>query len=145
MESVPLRLYGGSERMRHSFWRWNLLQSSRLALPSSGERAALVKKKKGALVRKRVKASFDPKKFLAKVGEGKTIAKYRKDQIVFSQGEVADAVFYIQQGEVKLTVVSEQGKEAVVAILGPGHFFGEGCLNGHICASQQPGRSWTNA
>jgi CRP/FNR family transcriptional regulator, cyclic AMP receptor protein len=82
-------------------------------------------------VRKRVKASFDPKEFLAKVGEGKTISKYRKDQIVFSQGEVADAVFYIQQGKIKLTVVSEQGKEAVVAILGPGHFFGEGCLNGH--------------
>jgi CRP-like cAMP-binding protein len=82
-------------------------------------------------VRKRVKASFDPKVFLAKVGEGKTIAKYRKDQIVFSQGQVADAVFYIQEGKVKLTVVSEQGKEAVVAILGPGHFFGEGCLNGH--------------
>ena len=90
-----------------------------------------MKKKKGAFVRKRVKASFDPKAFLAKVGEGKTISKYRKDQIVFSQGQVADAVFYIQQGEVKLTVVSEQGKEAVVAILGPGHFFGEGCLNGH--------------
>jgi CRP-like cAMP-binding protein len=71
-------------------------------------------------VRKRVKASFDPKEFLAKVGEGKTICKYRKDQIVFSQGEVADAVFYIQQGKVKLTVVSEQGKEAVIAILGPG-------------------------
>jgi CRP/FNR family cyclic AMP-dependent transcriptional regulator len=82
-------------------------------------------------VRKRSKASFDPKKFLAKVGEGKTISKYRKDQIVFSQGEVADAVFYIQQGNVKLVVVSKHGKEAVVAILGPGHFFGEGCLNGH--------------
>ncbi len=82
-------------------------------------------------MRKRVKASFNPKKFLAKVGEGKTISEYRNDQIVFSQGEVADAVFYIQQGKVKLTVVSEQGKEAVVAILGPGHFFGEGCLNGH--------------
>jgi CRP-like cAMP-binding protein len=80
---------------------------------------------------KRGKATFDPKEFLAKVGEGKTISKYRKDQIVFSQGEVADAVFYIQQGKIKLTVVSEQGKEAVVAILGPGHFFGEGCLNGH--------------
>jgi CRP/FNR family cyclic AMP-dependent transcriptional regulator len=65
------------------------------------------------------------------VGEGKTVTKYRKDEIVFSQGEAADAVFYIQQGNVKLTVVSEQGKEAVVAILGPGHFFGEGCLNGH--------------
>jgi len=82
-------------------------------------------------VRKRVKASFDPKIFLAKVGEGKTISKYWNDQIVFSQGQVADAVFYIQEGKVKLTVVSEQGKEAVVAILGPGHFFGEGCLNGH--------------
>ena len=79
----------------------------------------------------RKKASFVPKIFLAKVGEGKTISKYRKDQIVFSQGEAADAVFYIQQGKVKLTVVSQQGKEAVVAILGPGHFFGEGCLNGH--------------
>jgi CRP-like cAMP-binding protein len=52
-------------------------------------------------------------------------------EIVFSQGDVAEAVFYVQQGKVKLTVVSEQGKEAVVAILGPGHFFGEGCLNGH--------------
>ena len=90
-----------------------------------------MKKKKGAFVKKRVKASFDPKTFLAKVGEGKTISKYRKDQIVFSQGQIADAVFYIQQGRIKLTVVSEQGKEAVVAILGPGHFFGEGCLNGH--------------
>jgi Cyclic nucleotide-binding domain len=82
-------------------------------------------------VRKKVKASFDPKEFLVKVGDGRTISKYRKNQIVFSQGEVADAVFYIQQGKIKLTVVSEQGKEAVVAILGPGHFFGEGCLNGH--------------
>jgi CRP-like cAMP-binding protein len=87
-------------------------------------------KNRGVFVRKRDKTSFDPKEFLAKVGEGKTISKYRKDQIVFSQGQVADAVFYIQQGKVKLTVVSEQGKEAVVAILGPGHFFGEGCLNG---------------
>ena len=82
-------------------------------------------------MRKRVKAPFDPKAFLARVGEGKTISRYRKEQIVFSQGQVADAVFYIQQGKIKLTVVSEQGKEAVVAILGPGHFFGEGCLNGH--------------
>jgi CRP/FNR family cyclic AMP-dependent transcriptional regulator len=82
-------------------------------------------------VRKRAKATFDPKIFLAKTGEGKTISRYRKDQVVFSQGEVANAIFYIQQGNVKLTVVSEQGKEAVIAILGPGHFFGEGCLNGH--------------
>jgi CRP/FNR family transcriptional regulator, cyclic AMP receptor protein len=90
-----------------------------------------MKKKKGAFVGKRVKASFNPKQFLARVGEGKTISKYRKDKIVFSQGEIAESIFYIQQGKVKLTVVSEQGKEAVVAILGPGQFFGEACLNGH--------------
>jgi CRP/FNR family transcriptional regulator, cyclic AMP receptor protein len=72
--------------------------------------------------------SFDPKAFLAKVGEGRSIVKYRKDQTVFSQGEPADAVFYIQKGKVKITVVSTQGKEAVVAILGPDDFFGEGCL-----------------
>jgi CRP/FNR family cyclic AMP-dependent transcriptional regulator len=82
-------------------------------------------------VAKKSKLSFDPKKFLGKVGEGKAIAKYQKDQIVFSQGDTADAVFYVQKGKLKLTVISEQGKEAVIAILGPGHFFGEGCLNGH--------------
>jgi CRP/FNR family transcriptional regulator, cyclic AMP receptor protein len=74
--------------------------------------------------------SFNPKTFLAKVGEGRRIDRYRKDQIVFSQGEPADAVFYIQTGKVKVTVVSEQGKEAVVAILGKNEFFGEGCLAG---------------
>jgi CRP/FNR family cyclic AMP-dependent transcriptional regulator len=82
-------------------------------------------------MKRKGKLPFDPKKFLAKMGAGKTISKYRKNQIVFSQGEVADSVFYIQQGKVKLTVVSELGKEAMVAILEPGHFFGEGCLNGH--------------
>ena len=76
------------------------------------------------------KASFNPKSFLAKVGEGRSIGDYRKDQIVFSQGDPADAVFYIQKGKVKITVVSEQGKEAVVAILGTNEFFGEGCLAG---------------
>ena len=79
----------------------------------------------------RNKVLFDPQKFLAKVGDGKTILTYQKNRIVFSQGEVADAVFYIQRGNIKIIVVSEQGKEAVIAILGPGHFFGEGCLNGH--------------
>jgi CRP/FNR family transcriptional regulator, cyclic AMP receptor protein len=82
-------------------------------------------------MKRKGKLPFDPKRFLARVGKGKTISKYRKHQIVFSQGQVADAVFYIQQGKVKLTVVSEQGKEAVVAILGSGQFFGEACLNGH--------------
>jgi len=74
--------------------------------------------------------SFDPKLFLAKVGEGRSIGKYRENQIVFSQGDPADAIFYIQKGKAKVTVVSEQGKEAVVAILGPDDFFGEGCLAG---------------
>ena len=73
---------------------------------------------------------FDPKAFLAKAGGCKKLSKYRKDQIIFSQGEPADAVFYIEQGKVKITVVSEQGKEAVVAILGGGDFCGEGCLTG---------------
>jgi CRP-like cAMP-binding protein len=82
-------------------------------------------------MKNKIVASFDPKKFLAKVGEGKTISKYHGGQVVFSQGEAADAVLYIQKGKVKLTVVSKGGKEAVIAILGPGHFFGEGCLNGH--------------
>jgi CRP/FNR family transcriptional regulator, cyclic AMP receptor protein len=61
----------------------------------------------GSVMSKRRKALFDPKLFLATAGEGKTISKFRKDQIVFSQGQIADAVFYIQQGKVKLTVVSE--------------------------------------
>src|ERR1700687_943210 len=75
-------------------------------------------------------ASFDPQDFLAKVGLGKTISRYRKDQIVFAQGEVADTVFYIQKGRVKVVVLSGQGKEAVVGILEPGQFFCEGCLTG---------------
>jgi CRP/FNR family transcriptional regulator, cyclic AMP receptor protein len=74
---------------------------------------------------------FDPKAFLAKVGTGKAILEFRQNQNVFAQGDVAEAVFYIQKGRIKLTVLSEQGKEAVVAILEPGHFFGEGCMNGH--------------
>jgi CRP-like cAMP-binding protein len=75
---------------------------------------------------------FNPKTFLAKVGEGRNIGKYRKSEIVFSQGDPADKVFYIQKGKVKVTVVSEQGKEAVVAILGANEFFGEGCLAGQV-------------
>ena len=75
--------------------------------------------------------AFDPKEFLAKVGEGKTILEFRKDEVVFAQGDEANAVFYIQKGRVKVVVISEQGKEAVVGILEPGQFFGEGCMNGH--------------
>jgi CRP-like cAMP-binding protein len=74
---------------------------------------------------------FDPLAFLAKVGTGKTISVYLKDQVIFSQGEVADTVFYIQKGSVKIVVLSDQGKEAIIGILEPGQFFGEGCMNGH--------------
>ena len=74
--------------------------------------------------------SFDPKTFLAKVGEGRSIGSYRKDQVVFSQGDPADAVFYIQKGKAQITVVSEQGKEGVIGMLNAGEFLGEGCLAG---------------
>ena len=77
-------------------------------------------------------ATFNPQKFLRQVGSGKTSLTSTKKQIVFSQGDAADAVFYIQAGKIKLTVVSPQGKEAVVAMLEPGSFFGEGCLAGQL-------------
>jgi CRP-like cAMP-binding protein len=73
---------------------------------------------------------FNPKSFLARVVDGRSIHKYRKDQVVFSQGDIGDAIFYAQKGNVRVTVVSAQGKEAVVAILGTDDFFGEGCLAG---------------
>jgi CRP/FNR family transcriptional regulator, cyclic AMP receptor protein len=80
---------------------------------------------------KAAKNLFNPKLFLAKVAEGTTVLKFDKNEVVFSQGDTADTVFYIQEGKIKVSVVSEQGKEAVVGILEPGQFFGEGCLNGH--------------
>src|ERR1700682_1305489 len=73
---------------------------------------------------------FDPQAFLGRVGPGKTVEKYRKNQKIFSQGDIADTVFFIQRGKVKITVLSEHGKEAVVGIFGEGQFFGEGCLRG---------------
>jgi CRP/FNR family cyclic AMP-dependent transcriptional regulator len=73
---------------------------------------------------------FDSKAFFARVGDGRTVGAYAADQAVFRQGEPGDAVFYIQKGRVKITVISEQGKEAVVALLGRSAFFGEGCLAG---------------
>jgi len=78
----------------------------------------------------RVTPIFNPKSFLAKVGKGKTHTDHSKNQKIFSQGDAAEAIFYVQKGKVKLTVVSKQGKEAVIAILGEGDFFGEGCLAG---------------
>jgi len=76
------------------------------------------------------KHAFNPAEFLAKADAGRTISKYRAQQVVFSQGDVADSVFYVQKGKIKLTVVSSQGKEAVVALLGADEFCGEGCLAG---------------
>jgi len=81
-------------------------------------------------VKRKAKPPFDPKAFLSKVNGGRAISEYRKDKTIFRQGDPSDAVFYIQSGKVKTTVVSEEGKEAVVALLGIGDFFGEGCLTG---------------
>ncbi len=79
---------------------------------------------------KTIKPTFDAKAFLATVSHGRTIATYRKNAVVYVQASAADAVFYIQKGKVKIAVASNRGKEAVVAILGAGEFFGEGCLIG---------------
>jgi CRP/FNR family cyclic AMP-dependent transcriptional regulator len=82
------------------------------------------------MAKKLNKVPFDPMVFLATVDGGRTLSYYQKDKVIFSQGEPADSVFYIHEGKVKITVVSEQGKEAVVAVLGPDEFCGEGCLAG---------------
>ena len=76
------------------------------------------------------KQPFDAKVFLSEVNGGRTISQYRKNQIIFAQGDPSDSIFYIQTGKVKVTVVSKQGREAIVAILGTDDFFGEGCLVG---------------
>jgi CRP/FNR family cyclic AMP-dependent transcriptional regulator len=77
------------------------------------------------------KAPFNAQIFLAKVGAGKSILELDKGQIVYEQGDAADTVYYIQKGKIKITVLSDQGKEAVVGVLEPSQFFGEGCMNGH--------------
>jgi CRP-like cAMP-binding protein len=77
-----------------------------------------------------LKGAFSPKAFLGRAEPGKIIDKYGKNQKIFVQGETADSVFYIQKGKVKITVLSEHGKEAVVGILTQGQFFGEACLDG---------------
>jgi CRP/FNR family cyclic AMP-dependent transcriptional regulator len=85
-------------------------------------RAAAVKRKR----------EFDPDKFLATIGEGRKILEIARKQAIFTQGDVADAVFYIQKGRVRLTVVSKAGKEATIAILREGEFFGEGSMAGQV-------------
>ena len=73
---------------------------------------------------------FDPKTFLSVINGGRKIATLSKKQTIFAQGDSSDAVFYLQEGKVKLTVVSKIGKEATIGILNEGAFFGEGCLTG---------------
>jgi CRP/FNR family cyclic AMP-dependent transcriptional regulator len=79
---------------------------------------------------------FDPRAFLAETGLGRTILQYPKNKVIFAQGSPSDAVFYIQKGRAKLSVLSAQGKEATIALLGQGDFVGEGCM-----ASDQPLRT----
>ena len=87
--------------------------------------------------------AFDARAFLARVGTGRTQAQYGAEATVFSQGDAADSIFYIRKGKIKLSVVSKQGKVAVVAMLGAGDFFGEGCLAGQVrrmahCTTMSP-------
>ena len=83
-----------------------------------------------AVSKKRI--AFDPKVFLSKIGSGRTAEKYGSHDVIYSQGDAANAVFYLQKGKAKLTVTSKNGKEAVLAIIGAGDFFGERCLNGEL-------------
>jgi len=76
------------------------------------------------------RSQFDPKTFLSTIDGGRKIAAFPKKQTIFAQGDSSDAVFYIQKGKVKLTVVAKSGKEATIGILNEGDFFGEGCLTG---------------
>ncbi len=80
---------------------------------------------------KQMRSGFVPKDFLATIGEGRRVILFASKQVVFAQGDPADALFYIQEGKVRLGVVSEMGKEAIIGILGEGDFFGEGCLASH--------------
>lgn len=101
--------------------------------PKSGSKpspraAAVSQSKQNEIRTPRGPLAFDPQLLLSRLGTAKTVHHYRDKQAVFSQGDPADGVFYIQKGRVKLTVVSKRGKEAVIAVLQQGDFFGEGCL-----------------
>ena len=119
------------DRKRSSFachskvagWNWRWAQSQPILTVGRCEA-------KPVMAKKLKEVPFDPMVFLATVDGGRTISKYRKNETIFRQGDPADAVFYIQKGKVKITVISEHGKEAVVALLGPDEFCGEGCLTG---------------
>jgi CRP-like cAMP-binding protein len=99
-----------------------------LLRPTAAREVGVSRAESGALPES--PAAFDPSPLLTKLTTGKTSREYQAEEFVFSQGDTADAVFYIQSGKVKLTVVSKRGKEAVLAILPEASFFGEGCLAG---------------
>jgi CRP/FNR family cyclic AMP-dependent transcriptional regulator len=79
---------------------------------------------------KKLPPPLDPKAFLASAGKGRNVTRFQKNQVIFKQGDTANAVFYVQKGKVRVAVVSDRGKEAIVSILGPDEFFGEGCMSG---------------
>jgi CRP-like cAMP-binding protein len=100
----------------------------------ANDRAEKLEKKakmaKRAAAKEPVELRLDPAAFFQTVAPGRSISSHHKNEIIFSQGDAADAVFYIKEGKVKIAIVSKQGKEAVVALLGADEFFGEGCLIG---------------
>ena len=80
---------------------------------------------------KHKRVAFEPQLFLSKIGSGRSNVKFSPGSTIYAQGDPASSVYYLQKGKAKITVSSSSGKEAVIAIIGPGDFFGEGCLNGH--------------
>ena len=101
---------------------------------SAGPRTATMRPSGRIAMATKRTAPFNPKTFLAQVGDSRTTLQCQRNQILFTQGDTANAVFYVQAGRVKLSVVSQQGKVAVVAMLERGNFFGEGCLAGQpVC------------
>ncbi len=91
-------------------------------------RGSQTRRRRSRTLTKKPSKVFDPQTFLARAGAGRALQHYRPKQAIFTQGDRADAVFYIQEGRVGLSVVSKQGKEATIALLGPGDFLGEGCI-----------------
>ena len=110
-------------RQRRQFLSWAIRESTITLFGVMVKRLRMTPKEK---------LPFDPKFLLDKAGTGKNPTEYRKKDVIFAQSDTANAIFFIQKGKVKLTVVSDAGKEAVIAILGAGDFLGEGCLAGRL-------------
>jgi CRP/FNR family cyclic AMP-dependent transcriptional regulator len=106
------------------------VQTKRRKTPPKGSGRSLLSTPKESAVSAELSGVFDPRPYLSRLATGKTSREYKTARPIFSQGDTADAVFYVDSGKVKLTVVSTSGKEAVIGILPEGSFFGEGCLAG---------------